>query len=69
MELFCDGLLALSVLVFLAGLGLIAWGCIAAFEIVRIVAGVALLILSPVVLLLWERLAWAPFAKHLSQLS
>lgn len=69
MEVFCDALLALGVLALPAGVALIVWGCLARFEPIRIVAGSALVILSPLVLLLWERLAWEPFREHLSQLS
>ncbi len=68
MELFCDALLALGVLAFAAGLALILWGCIVRFEPIRIAAGAALVIFGPLVLLLWERLAWEPFAERLSQM-
>ena len=69
MELFCDVLLAFGVIAFPAGVALIVWGCLAGFGPIRIVAGSALVILSPLVLVLWERLAWEPFREHLSQLT
>ncbi len=69
MELLCDAILALAGLVFVGGLGLIAWGCIGQFEPIRVVAGGALVIATPFVLLFWERLAWEPFEERLSQLS
>ncbi len=68
MELFCDALFALGVLAFPAGVALISWGCIAKFERIRIAAGAALVILSPLVMLLWERLAWEPVIERLSQM-
>ena len=68
-ELFCDAVLALGVLDFLAGVALIAWGCAAGFEPFRIIAGAVMLIHSPAVLWLWEKLAWEPFFERLAQAS
>ena len=68
MEYLCDALLALGVLAFPAGLALILWGCFARFDPIRLAAGLALAILSPLVLFLWERLAWEPFVQRLSQM-
>jgi len=68
-ELFCDALLLLGVLAVPVGAWLFVWGCVARFDLVRLGGGVVFLILGPLVLLLWERLAWEPFGKRLSQLS
>ncbi len=68
MELVCDAILVLAVLDFLGGVALIVWGCITGLEPIRIAAGVVLVILSPLLLLLWERMAWEPFAERLAQM-
>ena len=69
MEIFCDALLVLAAATFVAGLGLAAWSFFPAFAPFRLAAGVALVTVGPLLLLLWERLAWEPFEKVLSQLT
>lgn len=68
MELLCDGLLGLAAMGFLGGLGLIVWSLVAGLWPAPLVAGLVLLVLSAVLLLVWERLAWEPFIKQFSQL-
>ena len=68
MELFYDALFAFGLIAFPAGAALLLWGCIARFEPARMSAGVALMLLSPLALLVWERLAWEPFVERLSQM-
>lgn len=69
MEFFCDGLLALAGIAFVGGVALIVWSFLPSFAPLRLAAGLALLATSPLVLLLWERLAWEPFEMRLSQLT
>ncbi len=69
MEFFCDVLLALAATSLVGGLGLIVWSFFPALSPLRLGAGLAALVASPLLLLLWERLAWEPFAKRLAQLS
>lgn len=67
-ELLYDALLAFGVLALPAGVALVVWGCLDRFEPVRTGGGAALIVLSPSVLLLWERLAWAPFVDRISRM-
>ena len=68
MEAFCDALFAIGLLAFPAGIAVGLWGCIGKFEPSRVAAGLGLIIISPLALLLWERLAWEPFIERLSQM-
>jgi hypothetical protein len=69
MEIFCDGLLVLAAIAFVCGLGFIIWGFFGGFAPFRLVAGILLLAVSAMLLFIWERLAWEPFAKTLSHIS
>jgi len=68
MTLVCDAMLAAAAIAFVAGVGLVAWSVFAGPEPVRIVVGLALVAIGPMLLLAWERLAWEPFIKRFSQL-
>jgi hypothetical protein len=68
METFCDLLLAVAIAAFLGGLVLLVLNFIGGFHFAGFALGLASLVLGPVLLLVWERLAWEPFAKRLSQL-
>lgn len=69
MELLCDVLLVLAVSAVLAGVILVVASLIDGLPLLRLGLGLASLALGPALLLLWERLAWAPFAKRLSELT
>jgi hypothetical protein len=69
MELGCDLLLIAAGVAVLSGFGLAVWGMLGVLQPVKIGIGVGLLALGPVLLLLWERVAWEPFAERLSHLS
>jgi hypothetical protein len=58
-----------AILVFLGGIALIVWSLAAGFEITLFSVGLALLVLGPVLLLLWERVGWEPVAKRFSKLT
>ncbi|MGZ6015779.1 MAG: hypothetical protein ACXWKM_08535 [Phenylobacterium sp.] len=68
-ELGCDLLLIAAGLAVLGGFGLAVWGMLGAMQPVKIAVGLGLLALAPVLLLIWERVAWEPFAERLSHLS
>ena len=68
-EILCDILLAAAAVAFLAGVGLTAWALVSGPGLVQLLSGLALLVVGPVLLLIWERVAWEPFARRLSQLS
>jgi hypothetical protein len=68
-EILCDILLAASAVAFLAGVGLTVWAIVGRLGLVQLCSGLALLAIGPVLLLIWERVAWEPFGRRLSQLS
>ena len=67
--LACDLGLILAGILLLAGLVLIAVGLVPSFSLPRLLIGVGLGALSVVVLVIWERVFWEPFAHKLAQLS
>lgn len=67
-ELGCDLLLIAAGVAALGGFGLAVWGMLGAMQPVKIVIGLGLFALGPVLLLIWERVAWEPFAERLSHL-
>ena len=68
MEIVCDCLLAFAALDFLIGLAFTIWSVLSGAGPMSILAGVILVGLGPLLLLLWERLAWEPLASRLSQM-
>jgi hypothetical protein len=68
MELICDGLLVLAFASLPAGIGVAVSGLIGGVHPTRLAIGGGLVAAGPLLLLAWERLAWEPFAKRLSQL-
>ena len=68
-EILCDILLAAAVVAFLAGVALFVWAIVSGLGLFKIFAGLALLAIGPILLLIWERVAWEPFGRNLSQLS
>lgn len=68
-ELGCDLLLIAAGVALLGGFGLAIWGMLGGLQLVKIVLGLGLLVLGPILLLLWERVAWEPFVERLSHLS
>lgn len=67
-ELVCDALLLLAIATFLAGVAVVVAGLIGGVHVARLLVGGALVLAGPVLLLVWERLAWEPFVKRLSHL-
>lgn len=68
-ELGCDLLLIAAGVAVLGGLGLVVWGVLGVLAPLWIILGLGLIALGPILLLLWERVAWEPFAERLSRLS
>lgn len=68
-EISCDLLLAAAAAAVLGGVALVVWAILDGWNPARMVAGLCLLAMGPVILLIWERIAWAPFVEHLSDLS
>ena len=69
LELACDALLAASALALLSGLDVAIWGLFGGFTMERLVLGFVLVGCGLVLLFTWERLAWAPLARQLDELS
>ena len=68
-ELGCDLLLIAAGVAVLGGFGLVVWEMLGALQPVKIAVGLGLLALGPVLLLIWERVAWEPFVERLSHLT
>jgi hypothetical protein len=68
-EIGCDALLAFAGMAVLAGFALVAWAMLDGLQLTKVVLGLALLALGPLLLLVWERVAWEPFVERLSELS
>lgn len=66
-HLAADGLLVCAALSFLGGVGLVAWALIDGLDAARLALGVALILLGPALLYLWEKVAWDPFAERLTE--
>jgi len=67
--LLYDLLLIVAAVFALAGVVLIVISLVQGFSAAKLVIGAGLVILGIVLLLLWERLFWEPFARDLSRLS
>lgn len=67
--LLCDLLLAVAISVFLVGLALVIWSVASKLELFRLFGGLALMVLGPVLLLLWEHVFWEPFARDMARMS
>lgn len=71
MDIACDVLLVGAAFAFLGGLAVMVWGLAEGFrfEPLRFLVGLAFLAVSPVLLILWDRLAWQSLIKDLSDLT
>ena len=69
LELACDALLAASALALLGGLDLALWGLFGGFLTEHLLLRLVLVGCGLILLFTWERLAWAPFARPLDELS
>ncbi|HVN01571.1 MAG TPA: hypothetical protein VMT68_15295 [Caulobacteraceae bacterium] len=67
-EIACDALLVAAGAALIGGLGLVAASLVGGFDPARLALGAGLVAASPALLLVWERLAWEPFAKRLARM-
>lgn len=65
-ELACDFLLTSAAAGVLAGVALALWGVAAGGRLPQLVSGLAFFVIGAGLLLVWERVAWEPFAEDLS---
>jgi hypothetical protein len=65
-ELACDLLLTLAAAGLLGGVALALWGLAAGGRLPQLLAGLAAFAIGAVLLLVWERVAWEPFAEELA---
>jgi hypothetical protein len=65
----CDLLLLATVISFFAGLAFTVIGLLGAIGVADLVLGLALIGLSILLLILWEKVFWDPFAHHFDELS
>lgn len=68
-EIGCDLLLAGAILCVLGAFGLLAWAIYAGFDARTIFLCLGLMAAGAVLLLVWEHVAWKPFAERLSDMT
>jgi hypothetical protein len=67
--LACDVILIAAAMAFLGGFAFVIVGLVQMIDIVSLGMGVALIVLSALLLILWERVFWEPFAHNLEDLT
>ena len=67
LDIVCDLLLASSAAGLLGGMGVLLWATVSGLETARLIFGAVLIASGAALLLLWERIAWEPFAHALPQ--
>jgi hypothetical protein len=66
-EIGCDLMLGVAGLGLFGGLIVLVWATITGLQAGRLVVGAALIGFGALLLLLWERIAWAPAMRELGQ--
>jgi hypothetical protein len=66
-EIGCDLMLALAVFGMLGGAGVLVWATATGFHAGLLLCGALMIGLGALLLLIWERVAWEPFAEKISE--
>ena len=66
-DIACDLLLTASAAGILGGMAVLVWATVSGLRLAQLVSGAALIAVGALLLLLWERIAWEPFAHEASE--